>query len=177
MAAEIRRHLFLTGSKQVGKSTLLRRLIEACSLDCAGFETRAFYIGDERRGFTLHGRVNMPPYENDCVCCVRVEEKKSVPVLPVFDVNGVRILEESQKSGAPFILMDEIGKLESRAQAFCAAVLACLDGDKRAVGVLQRCDSALVEAIRARADVTVIEVTQENRDALLDELIQGLRQV
>ena len=38
----LRRHLFLTGDKQVGKSTLLRRLIEARKLDCAGFETRAF---------------------------------------------------------------------------------------------------------------------------------------
>ena len=40
----LRRHLFLTGDKQVGKSTLLRRLIEARKLDCAGFETRAFFL-------------------------------------------------------------------------------------------------------------------------------------
>ena len=150
-------------------------MMEACALECAGFETKAFYIGDERRGFTLHGRVEMPPYENDCVCCVRVEEKKSVPVLPVFDVNGVKILEESGKSGSPFILMDEIGRLESRAEGFCRAVLACLDKEKRVIGVLQQCDSDLVKTISARTDVTVIEVTQENRDALLAELIDAYR--
>ena len=40
----IRKHLFLTGDKQVGKSTLLRRLIEAKHLNCTGFETQAFYL-------------------------------------------------------------------------------------------------------------------------------------
>ena len=34
---EIKKHLFLTGDKQVGKSTLLRRLIDARQIDCAGF--------------------------------------------------------------------------------------------------------------------------------------------
>lgn len=30
----LRRHIFLTGEKQVGKSTLLRKLIDGCALDC-----------------------------------------------------------------------------------------------------------------------------------------------
>ncbi|MDY3764062.1 MAG: nucleoside-triphosphatase, partial [Candidatus Ventricola sp.] len=91
----LRRHLFLTGDKQVGKSTLLRRLIEVRQLDCAGFETQAFFLNGERRGFTLHGRVDMPPYRNDCICCARIEEKRAVPVLPVFEENGVLILKRS----------------------------------------------------------------------------------
>ena len=49
----LRRHLFLTGEKQVGKSTLLRKLIDRRALECTGFETRAFYLEGERRGFTL----------------------------------------------------------------------------------------------------------------------------
>ena len=70
----IRKNLFMTGDKQVGKSMLLRKLIEAKRLDCSGFETKAFYQDDERKGFTLHGRVDMPPYENDCICCARIGE-------------------------------------------------------------------------------------------------------
>ena len=167
----IRRHLFLTGEKQVGKSTLLRRLIEAKALDCSGFETRAFYLDNKRRGFTLHGRVKMPPYENDCICCARIEEKRSVPVLPVFEENGVRILKESLSSPAPFILMDELGRLEREADAFIAEVFACIDSGKRVLGVLQICSSAHVHAIANRDDVSVVVVTPENRDALLEQLI------
>ena len=167
----IRRHLFLTGDKQVGKSTLLRRLIEARNLDCSGFETQAFYLHNERRGFTLHGRIDMPAYENDCICCARVGEKRSVPVPTVFDENGVRILRASLSSPAPYILMDELGRLERDACEFISTVFDCLDAQKRVLGVLQKCSSAHVEAISKREDVTVITVTPENRDTLLEQLI------
>ena len=171
----IRRHLFLTGDKQVGKSTLLRKLIEANQLSCAGFETQPFYLGGERRGFTLHGRVEMPPYENDCICCARVEAKRSVPVLPVFDENGAKMLQASRISPDPFILMDELGRLERQAHTFIGEVYACLDSRKRVLGVLQKCGSEHVEAISQREDVTVITVTPENRETLLAQLIEAFK--
>lgn len=167
---EIKKHLFLTGEKQVGKSTLLRRLIEERALDCSGFETRAFFLNGERRGFTLHGRVDMPPYENDCVVCVRIAEKKSVPVPEVFASSGTAILKKSLEADAPYILMDELGRLESSIPAFTQQVISALDGNKRVLGVLQKCDSALIEQIKAREDVTVLVVTPENREELLDIL-------
>lgn len=170
----LRRHLFLTGDKQVGKSTLLRRLIEARHLDCSGFETQAFFLNGERRGFTLHGRVDMPPYRNDCICCARIEEKRAVPVLPVFEENGVLILKRSLASPAPFLLMDELGRLEREASGFIAQVEACLDADKRVLGVLQKCSSAHVARIAQRADVTVLTVTPENHDELLEWLYRKL---
>lgn len=171
---ELSRHLFLTGDKQVGKSTLLRRLIEARGLDCAGFETQAFYLSGERRGFTLHGRVDMPPYQNDCICCARIEEKRAVPVLPVFEENGVLILKKSLASPAPYILMDELGRLERQADGFIAQIEACLDSDKRVLGVLQKCNSEHVARIAQRDDVTVLTVTPENRQELLELLCRQL---
>ena len=170
----LRRHLFLTGDKQVGKSTLLRRLIEVKHLDCAGFETQAFTLNGERRGFTLHGRVPMPPYQNDCICCARIEEKRSVPVLPVFEENGVLILQMSLASPSPFLLMDELGRLEREASGFVAQVEDCLDSDKRVLGVLQKCSSSHVARIAQREDVTLLTVTPENRQALFELLCQRL---
>ena len=167
----LRRHLFLTGDKQVGKSTLLRRLIEVRQLDCAGFETQAFFLNGERRGFTLHGRIEMPPYRNDCICCARIEEKRAVPVLPVFEENGVLILKRSLASPAPFLLMDELGRLEREASGFIVQIEACLDADKRVLGVLQKCNSAHVARIAQREDVTVLTVTPENRDELFEMLL------
>lgn len=167
---EIKKHLFLTGDKQVGKSTLLRRLIEARQLDCSGFETQAFYLNGERRGFILHGRVDMPPFENDCIVCARIAEKKAAPVLETFNQNGVSILLKSLESSSPYILMDELGRLESRAEAFVSQIFDTLNGEKRVLGILQKCDSALVNAIMTRSDVTVLTVTPENRDALLEML-------
>ena len=170
---EIKKHLFLTGEKQVGKSTLLRKLIEQKHLDCAGFETQAFYLGNERRGFTLHGRVEMPPFENDCIVCARIGEKKSAPVLETFNQNGVTILQKSLESTSPYILMDELGRLESKAQEFCVQVLRTLDGEKRVLGVLQKCNSLLIREIMDRPDVTVLTITPENREALFETLYKS----
>ena len=144
-------------------------------MDCSGFETKAFYLGEERRGFTLHGRVDMPPYENDCICCARVGEKTSVPLLPVFEENGVAILKKSLSSPAPFILMDELGRLERQAAGFVEQIYQCLDSDKRVLGVLQKCNSDHVDAISKRNDVTVLTVTPENREEILEYLIDIIK--
>ena len=77
-----KRHLFLTGEKQVGKSTLLRELIRREGLSCGGFETRPLTADGVRRGFLLHSLLPMPPYENDCVISVRLGERRSVDYSP-----------------------------------------------------------------------------------------------
>lgn len=169
---EIRKHLFLTGEKRIGKSTLLQKLIEARSLDCSGFETRHLESNGLRKAHILHGRTEMPPFENDCVCCVRINEAKSVPVLPVFDLNGTNILKKSLASSSSYLLMDELGKLERDAHLFIDQVMACLDSDKRVLGVLQLCNAEHIQSIAARSDVTILHVTEENRDELLRMLIQ-----
>ena len=161
-----KRHLFLTGEKQVGKSILLRELIRREGLLCGGFETRPLRADGVRRGFLLHSLVPMPPYENDCVISVRLGERRSVPVLPAFEENGVAMLRRSLDSSLPFLLMDELGKSERGAEAFCAQVLACLDSGRRVLGVLQRCDAPLVRQIAAREDVLLLTVTPENREQL-----------
>jgi len=167
----VRKHLFLTGERGVGKSTLLHRLIDMKGLDCTGFETRHVEIDGLRRAHMLHGLIDLPEFENDCICCVRVSEKRSVPVLPVFEENGVSILQRSLASPAPFILMDELGRLERNAHGFIAQVGACLDSEKCVLGVLQKCSASHIQQIMARDDVTVITVTEENRYALLEQLI------
>jgi len=168
----IRRHLFLTGDKQVGKSTLLQALIKARRLECAGFETRHFEIDGMRRAHTLHGLVDMPEYENDCICCVRVNERRSVAVPYVFDINGAEILKRSVSSPRPYILMDEIGRLEGKSESFARGIFAALDSGKRVLGILQQCEAAHLEAIKQRNDVTVIIITEQNRDELAAWLIE-----
>ena len=168
----LRRHLFLTGDKQVGKSTLLHALINARSLECSGFETRHLEIDNMRRAHILHGLVNMPEYENDCICCVRVNDRRSVAVPYVFDVNGTEILNKSIASPKPYILMDELGRLEGKSESFIRGVFAALDSEKRVLGVLQQCSAAHLDAIKERDDVTVITVTEQNRDDLTDWLIE-----
>lgn len=165
----ILRHIFLTGEKQVGKSTIWRTLLAGKTY--AGFETRPFSIDGVKRGYIFHSLTPLPPGENDCPCVLRIGEKRHIAVLPVFEGAGIASLTQALTAPEPFILMDEIGKAEHDAAAFAEAVLRCLDDPRhRVFGVLQRGDAPLQRAIRERPDVWLIEVTPENRDAVLDEL-------
>ena len=167
----IKRHLFLTGQKQVGKSTLLRLLIQQCGLDCGGFETRPLLINGERRGFYLHALSDVSVFQQDAVISVRLAQRLSVPVPEAFEQNGVAVLNAALTDSHPYVLMDEIGRLESRSAGFCTAVLSVLDGLKPVIGVLQDCQSDLVQQIKSRPDVQVIDVTPDNRDTLLPDLV------
>lgn len=164
-------HIFLTGKKQVGKSTLLRRLIREKGLYCTGFETRPLIIGGERKGFTLHALAQVPAWQQDVIISARVGERQSVPVTEAFELCGTAILKASRQDNAPVILMDELGKMEKNAAAFSSAVLETLDCGKPVLGVLQQCDSPLVQAVAARPDVHIFEVTEENRDAIFAQLV------
>ena len=162
------RHLFLTGDRQVGKSTLLRHALQACGLRPAGFETRPFFLGGRRMGYVLHATGPLPEgYGNDTPICV-FPASRPVAIPEVFDGFGAALLRTVRDE--PLILMDELGRLERSAPVFQAAVIDCLDGPGHVVGVLQKTDQPLLRQIAARADTLVLTVTPENRDALLPQL-------
>ena len=70
-------------------------------------------------------------------------------------------------SDTDLIIMDEIGPHEYEASAFRASILRCLDGNIPVLSVLQQVESALFHEIAAHPDITVIQVTEGNRNQLL----------
>ena len=171
------RHIFLTGEKQVGKSTLLNRALEALGLHPAGFQTLPYRINGRFLGFYLHATGPVPAgYENDTPICVVPKPRCPIAIPQVYDGFGAALLEEAMEAG-PFLLMDELGRLENQSPRFQAAVRACLDGPCHVVGVLQQTDSEMIRGILARADTAVYTVTPRNREELLPRLIRDLRQL
>ena len=164
-------HLFFTGDKQVGKSTLLNRLISHWGLRTAGLRTRRFHIDGQLKGHCLESLLPDWPEElNRIPCVIRINEKRCVGVIPAYEQVGAAMLEASRQRGAQLIVLDELGNTERTAEAFIAQIQACLDGPIPVVGVLQQCDFPLKEHILSRPDTRVITVTPENREALIEEL-------
>jgi nucleoside-triphosphatase THEP1 len=157
------RHLFLTGEKQVGKSTLIRNFLLEQSLEAAGFFTLPFDIGGERKGYVLHSLRPMPPYENNSPVVIRTGERSHMAVVPVFETIGVKIIEESLLAPCSLLVMDELGKAEREANGFRDAVNRCLNGTKPVLGVLQKGDYPFYHDVTCRKEIQLLYVTEDNR--------------
>ena len=171
------RHIFLTGEKQVGKSTLWKKALEQSGISPAGFQTLEYLVNGCFRGYRLHGLGRTPEeLGNDIPVSVFLRRKLHLPVSESFDVFGTALLKLSLEDGG-FILMDELGIFERSAVAFRQAVVDCLNSDCHVLGVLQKADDPFLEEILNRPDVLVFTVTKENRDALVEPLLEALTQL
>ena len=161
MAAPCTEHLFLTGRKGVGKSTLLRALLEG-KRPGGFFTLRVEGVFDRPSIHLLRAAEDQQPSPENlvCFCGERRPER--------FDLLGVAALADT--ADCQVIVMDELGPSEAAAQGFQAAVLAALDGDTPVYGVLQQADSEFLRRVAAHPRVRVVTVTEENRDALRRQL-------
>lgn len=164
MAAPCTEHLFFTGRKGVGKSTLVRVAIDGKRV--GGFFTKRVEGLLERPSVHLlrAGAADVPSAENLLFCCGGADMQQ-------FDKLGCGALADT--AGCDVLVMDELGPHEEQAAAFRQAVLRALDGDIPIIGVLQQAESAFLRQVAAHPNVRVITVTEENRDALHHWLIQG----
>ena len=161
-------HVFLTGDKGVGKSTLIRKLLEQEKRSYGGFftvRTDKLYGGQYSVHLIKAGGEDKPSEENLLFFCgipdeINKEER--------FNTLGCKALENAAESG--LIIMDELGPHEGNAVEFCSAVMRALDGDIPVLGVLQKADSDFLSTVAGHSKVQVIEVTRENREGLLKEM-------
>lgn len=156
-------HVFFTGDIQVGKSTALRETVRQLGCRCGGFQT-VF----ARRG-TGEARLHLCPWgDGRCLperTVAAFSPGKGMKPLPgAFDRLGPPLLVPGP--GTELLVLDELGYLEQEAEGFRRAVFAALDGDTPCLGVLRGGLPGWLSDIAARADVTVLSVTKENRDAI-----------
>ena len=85
-----------------------------------------------------------------------------------FDDLGCAALADT--AGCRLLVMDELGPHEEAALRFQAAVFRTLDGSTPILGVLQQAQSQFLDRIARHPRVTVLTVTEENRNTLAAEL-------
>lgn len=155
------RHLFLTGEKHIGKSTVIGKLLADSDLIVGGFRTlRTDTVFGDRFSVHMLRPGECPTRDNLLFVCGEPSED----TLTHFDTLGCAALTES--GDAQLLLMDELGPNEANALHFQRAVLSALDSDTPILGVLQQADSPFLKQIAAHKAVTVVDVTRENRDSL-----------
>lgn len=159
----MKKHIFYTGPRGIGKSTLLQKHLAQFNGVYTGFRTVKVPCGD---AFTVH----MLPVDKTAVAteenflfhrdCKREYAENALR----FDAIGCGLLADAES--AELIVMDELGAAESEATAFQTRVLQLLDGDTPILGVLQEGESEFQKKVAAHPNVQLIYVTAENRDSL-----------
>jgi nucleoside-triphosphatase len=87
---------------------------------------------------------------------------------------GVLAIKRGIKTGKT-IVIDEIGKMETLSRRFRLTVLDALDSKSPVIGTMLFKRQPFCDKIRARKDVEILEVTEENREKLPDIILEKLR--
>lgn len=157
----------IVGARGVGKSTLIRRVLESLGRPVSGFET-------EKEGDQVHiydaGAEHVPTEEN---LVGRCGETRGFPVAEGFDRYAPRILAPV-KAGSVMI-MDELGYLESSSEFFCRAVLERLWGRDPVIAAVKDRETDFLRSVRAHPGCRCFFVTEENREELYREVVSFMK--
>ncbi len=160
------RHIILNGRNSVGKSTLIRALLEAIPLPVYGVITKKETDADGSASVYIHtyGAERRYTSENRIGLC-GVESHTAFP--DAFD----RFAESMRFPEDGVIVFDELGFMESSATRFTDAVLRTLDTAPFCICAVRDRQTAFLDAVRAHPRARAFTITAENRDALLKQLL------
>lgn len=166
-------HILITGERGIGKSTLVNRLLAHCTVPIYGYKTKNV-SGEDGHSIGVYiypaNSTSFVNTEENCAASPIGKEKTGMDVhLDVFNTLGVEYLKNAQPDG--WIVMDELGYLETKATEFRSAVLERLDGDVPVLAVVRlNKDTDFLNQVRRHPKAELYTVTEENRDSLYEVL-------
>lgn len=174
----MKRLMFLTGRPGVGKTTVLKRSVEAIrgrDHSVGGMITLEIRVRGFRVGFEitdlLTGRKGMLAHVNQREG-PRVS-KYRVNLHDLAEVGAAAITLATDE--ADLVAVDEIGPMELNSVAFKEAVKAAIESGKPILGTIHhRASDPLIDLIKSRADAKIIEVTPENRESLHESIVSAI---
>jgi len=161
-------NVLVTGRPGIGKTTLIKRLIEASSLSKGGFYTEEVREKGQRVGFsltTLDGKRSL---------LAHLKTKSPYRVgrygvdIDTFEAIGVESIRKAISTN-DIIIIDEIGRMELFSRKFREVVLQALKTG-RVVATIKKGRGDFIDKIKSRKDVRMLEVNLENRETLSSKL-------
>lgn len=172
----VKRHILVCGEVGVGKTTLLRRLLERSRRPLYGFVTKRLPVPGEDGLYQVRLCPASPEgreWERTSGELAGLCGQRREAYPRAFDGLGVQLLQAPAEG---LILMDELGFLENRAEAFRAAVLKALDGDVPVLAAVKTRDTPFLRQVRDHHNARLAVVTPENRDRLFQQLLPQVLQ-
>ncbi|HDO19443.1 MAG TPA: NTPase [Thermoplasmatales archaeon] len=162
----------ITGLPGVGKTDTLIKVVkhlEESGYKVGGMVTEAITEKGERVGFEV---VDWQTKERKTFAHVDFDTGERVGKygvdLHALESIGIPAIERAiADENIDIIIIDEIGKMEMLSERFCKVVIDALDSDKPILVTLhKKSRSPLLQDIRRRDDIRILEVTPVNRNLL-----------
>ncbi len=166
--------VFLTGAKQCGKSTLIKRYLNESDWQICGYQTLPLIKDGVRTGFYMHALVDWPI--NDVQFSVQKIDHNEV-ISDVFETFGIEILKESLKYSDRLMILDEIGYIERNERAYLDVLMHCIQTHPHVLGVLRKCEIAYIEEIKQLKDVLVLDLDEIGSDTAYMQLRKALKKL
>ena len=149
-----KQHLFITGNKKSGKTTVLNEILKDVS-SYGGIITYAIRDDKHAPKCVVLRDINHPNING--VIAVRNEAGTSLlPQPDTFDQLGVNILHKCYQSNIELIVIDEIGFLENNALQYQNEILKCFD--KRVIATIRKELTDFTAMLTNRTDVYFIDI-------------------
>jgi nucleoside-triphosphatase THEP1 len=78
---------------------------------------------------------------------------------------------------ADFVVIDEIGRMETAFEGFIPAVHTALSGRTTVIAAIAARGTPALEQIKHRPDVLLFEVTRQNRDSIAEVILKNIEAV
>ncbi len=166
----------LTGHPGVGKTTIIKRIVEELKLPAGGFYTEEIRENNMRMGFavvTFSGFKGVLAHRN-----FKSRYKVGKYGVGIYTLNRIGVKEiQMCLMEKKIIVIDEIGKMELLSPQFQAVVEKALDANNPVLGTITSARHPFAQKVKARSDVKVIEVTKQNREEVSKSLIKELKKI
>jgi len=167
------KHLFLEADSGAGKSTLIRKLISPYIDQIGGFTSqRLLNENDETIAFRIVPASDLrlaTPYEDTPESIFRIvtEDVRGLNKPEVFENEGLQYLTNNHKK--QLILLDEIGGIELRNDAFRKKLHELLAGDIPCIGVIKQHQKAVRMSCTSGKTPITVQYNLDLRDKMQNE--------
>ena len=164
-------NLIVTGRPGIGKTTVIERVAASLGTRAGGFLTREVRRERRRTGFTIESLAGERRLlaVRDSAGGPRVGPYRVI--VSNLDAVGTQAVERALAT-KEVVIVDEIGKMELISEAFRDIILQALDSARTVVATLGVSKDPFSEAVRCRADSTLLEVSRDNRDVMASRIIR-----
>lgn len=168
-------HALIVGPRQVGKSTLIQKVISDLNHPVWGFNTkREDDLYDEKRGYPIYiypaDSIQVQGSHNLLGFC---HDRKPEVNTEIFE-NFAKSLQTPPGRDS-IILMDELGFMESHAEYFKSTVLKLMDGDIPIVAAVKEKSTPFLDLVKNHPNCKCFFINEENRDELTKEVAAFLK--